>query len=227
MALDEADKKAIADQIAAAFSPDAIAKVLAPVVEAHVKAATKDLPTAEGIGKSIAAEVAKLKPAEDPPKDDKKDKPDAALTAKIDELQKSVKAAETARLEAEQARKVDAGRSAARDALAKAGVPAEKLHLVMPVIEASGVLDLAGDKPGWKGKNSYGADDVLTLEEGAAAWVKTDDGKHFLPPVDAGGTGQGNNGRKVAGPGPSEVRGADGTLDPNRLLGKILAATPA
>lgn len=45
-------------------------------------------------------------------------------------------------------------------------------------------------------------EDLVPLSEGVEAWAKTPEGKEFMPPVDAGGSG--NRGGRVPGPRPGE-----------------------
>lgn len=198
MALDEADKKLIADLIAGALSPESLAKAVAPVVEAHTKAALKGAVTAEGLQKQLDEALAKLKPTEGDDKPaDKGGKADPAVAA----LEKKLAAMEAASKvkDAELAAQVQRARTerlhaSTRDALAKAGIPADRLGLALASIKDAGVLDYDGDRPGWRGKSALGLDEVLAMEDGAAAWVKGE-GKLFLPPSGASGTGDGNGGR--------------------------------
>lgn len=199
MALDEADKKLIADLIGAALKdamkPETLGAAVAPVIQAHVKEATKGFVTAEDAKK--AAEADKAKGDADKAKGDGKkgaDEPNEAmqtLQRKLDEITARADAAEKARADAERKATVDAARSKVRDALAKAGVPADRLHLAMAAVEASGQLTLDGDGAGWKTVDRYGIPKVATFDEGAAEWIKGSDGKVFLPPVDVAGSGDG------------------------------------
>ena len=232
MALDDADKKTVTDLVtaalAAALKPEALAAAVAPVVKAHVGEATKGMLTEDAMTKAIAEAVAKFKPAESDDKgkkgkggDEGESEAVAAMKKQMDELKAANEAERRARIDAERKAIVDGNRSKVRDALVKAGVPADRLHLAMPAIEASGALILDGDKPGWKGKDQYQVDTVLDFDAGAKAWTATADGKHFLPAVDARGTGDNGGARGGTQHVASKIRNADGSLNLQRL-GEIL-----
>ncbi len=191
MALDADDLKKIAELIGAATSAEKLTPIVAEAAKAHVNAAIGGLKLDEKF-KEIAD---KIKPPEDPKKGDKdgKDKDGkSGDSAEVAQLRAAIEAEKKAREEAEAGRRRDALDSAARDALIKAGVPADRVRHAMAVLKADGVLDFTADgKPGWKGKDKHGVDTILPVEDGAAGWAKTDDGKHFLPPVNAQGDGSG------------------------------------
>lgn len=235
MALDEADIKRInelvSESLKAAMSPDVLGKILGPAVEAHVKAATKDIVTPDAL-KAQMEELAKtLKPAET--KDDGKGKAKgdesealAAMRKQMDELKAATEAANRARIDAERKAVADANRAKLKDALVAAGIDPKAMHIVVPAIEASGQVTFDGDAVGWRGKDTYGAEKVLDYVEGAKAWASTDDGKRFLPASGAQGTGDGaskNNGSGHAG--ASAIRNADGSLNLAALASKVYAAT--
>ena len=213
MPLDDADKKFIAEAIAASIKPDTIG--------AAVKAHLDGLKLDEKIADKVKEATKDLPKGEEKGKDDDKSK-DKGGKGKDDEringLEQRLAASEKAREEAEMARRRDALESGARDALVKAGVPAERARHALAVLKADGLLDHDKDgKPGWKGKDRFGVDTLLSLEEGASAWVKSDDGKHYLPPVQTRGTGD------KGGGGPSH----NGNGGPVRLadlnLGAVLS----
>ena len=185
MPLDDADKKFIAEAIAASLKPDTIG--------AAVKAHLDGLKLDERIADKVKEATKDLPKGDDKGKDDK-GKEDKGGKAKDDErisgLEQRLQASEKAREEAEAARRRDALESGARDALLKAGVSADRVRHALAVLKTDGHLDHDKDgKPGWKGKDRFGVDTLLPLDEGAAAWVKSDDGKHYLPPVQTRGTG--------------------------------------
>jgi hypothetical protein len=227
MALDEADIKKVSELIAAglkdAMKPETLGAALAPIVTEHVKAATKDVPTGDALAKLIGDAVAKAKPADDPDKDkggkkDEKDPAIAALTKTIEEM-KAQSAAKDKALADEQAKaRTSALHGAARDALAKAGIPADRLPHAMAYVTSLGVLDYDGDAPGWKGKSPIGLDAVLPMDDAAKAFVGSDAGKLYIPPSGAQGSGDGVPRNNVSR-GPSAFRDADGKLD----LGKLAA----
>jgi len=219
LALDDADKAFIKDLLAstvkAAVDPIA-AKVdpaeLGKIVGAHIDEKTKGFLTPEKLAEREAAaakkasddaEAAKGKEAEGKGKDAKPDPKVAALEAEIAKLRNDTAAATAAATAEHEKARATALHSAARDALAKKGIPAERLDLALDVLKARGLLTYEGDVPGWKGKNSVGLDAVLPLADAADAWVKGE-GKMFLPPVDLGGTGEGA-GRGGSGKGSDTV----------------------
>jgi hypothetical protein len=224
MALDEADKKHIADAIAAALKPDALAAAVAPVVKAHVAEATKGAITEEALKAQFAEFAKTIKPADDDKGgkggdkgndkgNDKADPAVAALQKQLDDQKAQLQAAERARIDAERKAITDRNRNAVKAALGKAGLSADALDDALAIAEARGELVLDGDKPGWKGVDAYNLPTVHDFETGAKKFAGTDAGKRFLPASGAGGTGEGaNNGRAQNGAGSikslDEVRGA-------------------
>lgn len=204
----------MAEALKNALKPEALAAAVAPVVKAHTDAAMKGVVTTEGLEKFGTDLAAKLKPAEPENKGDggkgkgADDPVVQALTKKVAEMEAQNKAA-LEQVAAEKARsRADKLHTAARDALAKAGIPADRLPMALAYVKELGVLDYDGDNPGWKGKSSLGLDAVLPMEDAAAAWAKAD-GKVFLPPTGASGTGDGNRG----GGGGGTRNGTGLTLD--------------
>lgn len=203
MPLEQADLEQIGKLIAGAIAP--LAGAVSPenigkIVSAHVAEGTKGFVSAADLAKQ-AADAKKAaddaaKAAADAAagngkgKTPEKDPAVAALEAQIATLTKqAADAQDAAKAEREKAR-TTALHSAARAALTKSGVPEDKADLALDVLKARGVLAYDGDAPGWKGKNDVGLDAVLPLDVAAGAWMKGE-GKHFLPPVDIGGTGDG------------------------------------
>lgn len=207
MALDDADKKYIAELLAAQFSGDTLKKVVGEAAKAHVEAALK--PFADKLDASAKdVEALKAAKATDKPadKEDKAkggDKADPETAKELAALRQRLEASDKAREEAENRSKAEARDSAAREALAKAGIPADRLPHAMAFLGAQGVIVAGADgKPGWKGKDKFGVDAVLPLEDGARSWAATPDGKLYLPPTDARGTGTGaGNGSGSGGSG--------------------------
>lgn len=210
MALDEADKKAIADMIGAslkaAMTPEVLGAAVAPVVDAHVKAATKDAVTPAAL-KAQLDELAKtLKPAEPGAgggeggkgKGGDPDPKIAALEKRLLEQEQATKTAQAAAAAEAERSRTSTLHTKAREALGKAGVPADRLDFAMATLKDKGVLTYDGDRPGWKGKDRLNLDAVLDMEAAATDWVKAD-GKLFLPPSGASGTGEGNQNRGNGG----------------------------
>lgn len=204
MALDESDLKKLAEMITASTKDLVRAADIGGVVESALAVRLKDIPTADSVtaaAKAAAAEMAK--PAEAQPNKAKAgdDPALAALKAQIEETNAKLAAADRARVDAERKATADANLSRVRDALGKAGVAPERMHLAIAAVKESGALILDGDKVGWKGKDSYGLDATLDFDAGAKLWASTNDGKTFLPAVDARGTGDGKNNRNGSNPG--------------------------
>lgn len=200
MPLDDADKKIIADLIGAAFKPETIGAA----VKSHIDGLK--------LGETIAAEVAKLAPKKDDDadkkdggKDGKKDDPAAARLAAVE---KKLAETEAARLAEVEKGKIDRLHNAAREAIASAGIPADRVRAAMAVLKEDGVLTFdAEGNPGWKGKDQFGSDAVLPLADAAKKWASAE-GKLFMPPSGVNGTG-GNGGR--------DTRTGTGTVSMNSL----------
>lgn len=198
MALDEADKKYIAELLAGALKPETIGAA----VKAHVDAAVKPLQDRLDAGEKAAKDAKEAaekagKPADDGKGKDGKGKDADPETAKeLAALRARLEASDKAREEAENRSKTEARDNATREALAKAGIPADRLPHAMAFLGTQGVIADKDGKVGWKGKDRFGVDAVLPLEEGAKAWASTPDGKLYLPPsgVQGTGTGAGNGG---------------------------------
>jgi plasmid stability protein len=108
-------------------------------------------------------------------------------------LQDKYDAAEKLRAETEAKSRRKEERDALGAALRKAGVP-EPL--------AAGAVAYLGERGTIK-RTDDGAirwaqgDDELELDKGAAAWLKTDEGRAYLPPRQVSGSGQGRNQQSV------------------------------
>lgn len=245
MALEQADLEKIGQLIAAAVapiassvSPEALAKTVTPIIEAQNKAAgvvtAAELAKREADAKKAAedkakadADAAAAKAAEDAKKKGKEEP--AAASPELLELQKQFAALTKANeenvrkaAEADAARKADALRSTAKEALAKAGIPADRIHLALPVLKEAGVLVYDGERPGWKGidpKTNTPA--VLDMLDGVKGWIEGD-GKHFLPPKDLGGTGDGAGNGGGSGRVTTSLRDSSGKLDTDAALRRVL-----
>ena len=244
MALDAADLAELGKMIAAAVapiaanvSPEALAKAVTPIIEAQNKAAgfltaadvaARETAAAEKVKADAKVEADRIA-AEKATGDDKsKGKVDsavvalqaqlAALTAKNAENEAAVKAANDAA-------RTNALHGAARDALVKAGIPADRVAFAMSHLKEQGVLTYEGDVPGWKGVDpKTNVPGVLPMESAAVAWTQAD-GKLFLPPVGAQGSGDGpgvRSGSRVTV--ASDIRDANGALNADRAADKFLSA---
>lgn len=194
MPLDDADKKAIAEMIAGAIKPEALTAALQPIVAQAVTAATK--PITERLDKGEAAaeaakkaeEAAKAKAEEEAKAAEaakaaggKAAEPDPAIMTQLRQLQEQLKAERDARAAAEAKTAQEALNRTLRDAIAAAGIPADRIKHALAVIQAEGAIVDHQGAPHWKGKVG-GVDGVHTLADGLADWVKGE-GKLFLPPA--------------------------------------------
>ena len=227
MPLDDADKAFIANLLKEATSAEKLTPIVSEAAKAHVTAAIGGLKLDEKL-KGITDAVAALKPADDPNKgkDDKGNKDGKGEpSAEVAQLRAAIETEKKAREEAEAGRKRDALDGAARDSLLKAGVPADRIRHAMAVLKADGVLDYTADgKPGWKGKDKFGVDGVVAIEDGASAWTKTDDGKAFMPPTGAQGDGLGGGNNSRMTPGPAKLSDLASSGAASRFAAAIAAA---
>ena len=109
-------------------------------------------------------------------------------------------------------------------ALQAAGVPLDRVPHASAYLRTlnntKGAAFLGFDdngQPQWNGVHAAGYDDVVGLKEGIAGFMKTDDGKTFLPAVAASGTGARH--RIESKP----ARTSEGALDMTSLQEKIFA----
>jgi hypothetical protein len=237
-AIDDGIKAGIAS-IAAMLAPENLAKAITPILDAQNKAAgvlTKaDLEKRDADAKAAADAKAKAdadaaKAAEDAKKGEGKGKDPAPLPPEVLALQKQLEEltktnAENARkaAEADAARKSDALHSATKEALAKAGIPADRIHLALPALKEAGVLVYDGERPGWKGTDpKTNTPAVLDMLDGVKGWIEGD-GKHFLPPKDLGGTGDGAGNGNTSSHVASPIRDSSGKLDLDAALRRALS----
>lgn len=180
----------------------------------------------EDVGKrfdSLGEQLAKLQPAAPaaPRTGDDKALPD-------DVARRLAKAEEDAKLATEQVKKLAESnrmkdealadrtfKSALRDALVKAGVKPTLLPAAMALHRESGKFKVDGDALLATVKR-VGYEDVVGAEEAIAEWVTTDEGKQFLPPIDAGGGGDTSKAHP-AGPSMGPTRGIF-DKDPNAAV---------
>ena len=224
MALEEADLAKLGQMIAAAMAPlaanmtpEALAKMITPIIEAQNKAAgvvtAADLKSREDAAKVASDAAAKAetdrvaaeKLAADGKGKDKVDPALAAIQAELAAMKARSDAAEKALQTANDANRTKALHDSARDSLIKAGIPADRVPFAMSHLKESGVLVYEGDRAGWKGTDpKLNVPAVLDMESAAKSWAEGD-GKLFLPPVGAAGTGEGGGNR-------SGVRGTTGEV---------------
>ena len=212
MPLDEQDITKINELISAAWSSEAFTKAvgtaagkaveglkLEELIAAKVTEGTKDLVDkikaldeagGEGGGKGGSDAEAESEAIR-------------KLKQRLDEQEQRARAAEQARAEAERKARTDRLYGAARDALTAAGV--SRPDHALAVLKDRGLLTYTSEEadgtPGFKGENEYGQEAVLPMDKGLAAWLKTDDGKAFMPASDRRGNGDRGGRRPETGTG--------------------------
>lgn len=151
-----------------------------PVVEdddVDLDVETDDEPTAK---------PAKKKPA-------KADSDEAkAYAARLKAVERQL--AEANRLAAEQRAQAaaEARLSQIRDALAKKGVPADRLRIALAAVQAGEVVKIRDDGTMYtNAKDKYGVVVEADVETGIDQWLKGDEGKFLIPPVQSNGSGGG------------------------------------
>lgn len=202
MALDDADKAAIAEMIKISLgefgktvvTADALGKTLEQTLAKH----------AEAERKALDEKLEKLKGGDPDPEKDKggkeKSDGDPVLLGKLREMEQRLEDEKKAREQAEAQRKDAALDGAARAALAKAGIPADRAAHAMAFLRAQRVGEhpLIGHDD--KGAPVFRVDkgtyvDTLSLEDGLKGWAESTDGKLYMPPKGTQGDGSGNGGR--------------------------------
>lgn len=134
-------------------------------------------------------------PTAKPPKKPAKgaDSPEAkAYAARLKAVERQL--AEANRIAAEQRAQAaaDARLNQIRDALAKKGVPADRLHPALAVVQSSGLVKVREDGSMFtNAKDKYGVEVESDIETGIGQWLAGDTGKLFVPPVQANGNGGG------------------------------------
>ncbi|HYD02638.1 MAG TPA: hypothetical protein VEB22_15530 [Phycisphaerales bacterium] len=220
MPLDDADKKYISDAFKTLLADKATTEILAtalkPVLETTVQGITasvdKKLSDAEAKAKAELEKVAKERgntdghDKGDKGKGNADGKPDpevARLKAQQEELARKLEESERARKE-EAAKAAKAKRDAdVKEALRAAGVAADRIELAMPVLEQKGLLGEDKDgNAGFRFKRSWG-EEIVAGKLGAEEWVKTAEGKFYLPPTGNSGTGEGAGGKRPPNGGAS------------------------
>ncbi len=189
-------EKLVADAVKSTFTGDAFKGVLSAALAPHIEGATK--PLAEKLA-TLEAGAAK-KP--DPPPGKKTGEGDGvpaevqaqinALKAQLTESQEKAKAAKRAALK-------DRASGAVRDALGKAGVPADRMDLALAWVEANGVVKLADDGSfHFEGAEQYGVRPKVDATAWAGEFIRTNTGKALLPAAPTQGAG--SQGRTTAPP---------------------------
>lgn len=125
----------------------------------------------------------------------------AKYEARIAQVEKRADAAESRRAEEEQKAKVAQERQRLNAALSEAGVDKGRVRAAVALLytEDNRVGRDADNEITFKMQRDGYVDD-LTLEDGIGEWLKSDEGKHFAPPMGARGSGAegGRPGRQAA-----------------------------
>lgn len=162
------------------------------------------------VGDIVMASLAKFQEAKEAEATEKQEEqaakgPDAkgelppAYKAHYDRLEAQLKAereerlkAEKAREDVEKARRRDEERSTAAEHLRKHGISDARISGALAVLHTErGAIARSEDAKRivFKSKDKYGNDVELALDEGLQQWLKTDEGKEYLPARDARGSG--------------------------------------
>lgn len=189
MPLSEEDKAEVAKLISAAFAGDEFVKGLNKSVELVVGKAIKGLKLEE----TVQAVVEKLKPADDDKKgDDKKgDTGDVTQHPEFRKLQAKMQEQEQRAQRAEADRQAALLANGVRDALAAHGADAKRVPIALSHLREKGVVVLSDKgEPCFKFQRDWG-EELVPVTTGAKEWLGTEEGKFFLPPTGAQGTGDG------------------------------------
>lgn len=211
--LSDEDKTEIQGLIAGTVKGDEFAKMVGEAVKGGLGGLKID----EQIQTAVADAVKKAAPKPDDKGDDpdkggkgKGGKGDDAVAKQLKAMQDKLDAETKAREDAETARRADALHSAARAALVDAEVPGDRVKHAMAFLRQEGLLETDDDgKPAMKAPDQWGNDAMQPLKEAIPAWLKTDDGKAYLPPRNVQGTGD--------GAGKVSIKGPDGKVDLDKV----------
>lgn len=147
----------------------------------------------EGLKPQPAPEPKPKDPEPEPEPNPKDPTQSVAVRKALAQLEEANKRAQEMAKKAEEAesqRKAEAESVAIRDALTAAGADSQQIHLAMLLIRDRGLVKPnAKGEPCFSFKKEWG-DDVIPIHEGGAAeWLRTPEGKRFVPPVQGSGTG--------------------------------------
>lgn len=232
MALDDNDKKAIGELIAAALKAnnDEQAKAVDATVGKAVKALDLDgkLKALDIDGKLEAVKTElKVEPPADPPKGGKggsvTDDPEfKKLQAELAKVQKTAEEQAKRAKDAEAAQKAEALANGVRDALVAGGADPKRVQIALSHLTATGRIKL-DDKgqPAFAFTRDWG-EELAPAAKGATEWLGTDEGKLFVPPVGSQGSGDGVQPGNRNAKGPSTApRTKEGTVDFGALRGRM------
>lgn len=140
--------------------------------------------------------------------------------AEIEELKRQTAAEREARRQAEAQRLVDHRAALIREALGKAGVDPRAQRAALNHVLGEGLVKIKDDgKIVYQVPNQFGGVDESDVEAGIGAFLKTPEGKLFLPADTvrgAGGTGGNNNNFRPQG-------GNQSTVSPEEIVLQALA----
>lgn len=212
------------------MTPDEIKAAIAEAVKAASEAQAAEFAKREAkLRKDLESKLsAKQAPKPDADDDDadldvdpepepkpKGKQPGGAEAKRLAALEKKL-AEQVARAEAaENARRVSERNTAIRAALAKHGIPADRVDLAFRAVTHPDdplIVDIEG---GWGRKftDKYGSEVVQTIDEAVSSWAETDAGKAFKPAPPATGTG--------SQPPAQAPRGKDGGVDWSAIANKL------
>lgn len=137
---------------------------------------------------------------------------------RIRELEDKYKAAESAReAEAQRALRVEE-RNVLQDALRKGGVDDARIRPAVALLytEEQRIVRDDNGKVSMKVVGKYG-EELLPVDKAVAGWLQSDDGKIFLPPRGAAGSGSSHSGRGKSADSPKD-KAAQEKADAIRVL---------
>lgn len=212
MPLDEKDKAAIAEMIAASLK--SASEEQAKALDATVAKALKGLDI-DGKLDALKGELGNPDPDEKggktPPNSEL-----AKLQAELEKMKRSAEVQAKRAEEAEQARRAEVLATGVREALTQAGADPKRVAIALSHLKAQGRVKLDKDgRPSFAFTRDWG-EDLVDATKGASEWLSTEEGKFFVPPSGAQGTGDG-----AGKPGGDGSKPADAHALVSQALGKL------
>ncbi len=112
-----------------------------------------------------------------------------SLKKQNEELRKRLDSLDKEAAQAKEEKKAAEERSLLAEMLAEGGVKDARVRHAVNYLRGEGLVRRTDKGELVFVKRARGGDEELDLGEGIAEWLKTEDGKHFLPPTNAGGAG--------------------------------------
>lgn len=198
-----------------ALTPEDIAQIQTLLSESM-----KTLPLGDIVKSQLAsalsplqAEIEAMKVA---PKVEVQDNKDAnPLADEVRALREQVMARENALKDAAALSNKERLRNATKDALLKNGVPADRINVAMSFIEPQ--VANQNDIYGIKGKDQWGVESHIPLDQAIPTFLATPEGKLFVPPSNVGGTGN-----TVGQPARTQAGGIDWTSLANTAMNNVV-----